>query len=245
MLKRMEQGKRAIALSRLSIPLAALALAACGAQAPVADPQQSAQAGSPSNAEVPVMGPEKRILAFGDSLFAGYNVAKSDSYPAKLEAALRSQGVNARVINAGVSGDTSAAGLQRFTFALDAMSEAPDLLILELGGNDLLRGLSPAETKSNLEAMIKEAQSRGIAVLLMGIQSPPNMGADFVEAFNGLYPALAKQYGTQFIPFWVEAVSDKPDLIQADRIHPTEEGIEVLVKDTLDEVVAALPADVS
>ncbi|MDC0886312.1 arylesterase [Altererythrobacter sp.] len=237
----MEQGKWPMAYSRLSISLIAVALAACGAEAPVADPARQAESGSPSNAEVPVMGPEKRILAFGDSLFAGYNVAKSDSYPAKLEVALRAQGVNARVTNAGVSGDTSAAGLQRFAFALDAMDEAPDLLILELGGNDLLRGVSPAETKSNLEAMIKEAQSRGIAVLLMGIQSPPNMGADFVNAFNGLYPALAEQYDTQFIPFWVESVADKPELIQADRIHPTEDGIEVLVKDTLDEVVAALP----
>ncbi|MXP32914.1 arylesterase [Erythrobacter jejuensis] len=187
------------------------------------------------------MGPEKRILAFGDSLFAGYNVAKSDSYPAKLEVALRAQGVNARVTNAGVSGDTSAAGLQRFAFALDGMAQTPDLLILELGGNDLLRGLSPAETRSNLEEMIKQAQARGIAVLLMGMQSPPNMGAEFVEEFNGLYPALAEQYGTQFIPFWVAAVADKPELIQADRIHPTEEGIELLVSETLDEVTAALP----
>lgn len=230
-----------MALSRLSIPALALALAACGAEAPVADPQQQAQAGSPSNAEVPVMGPEQRILAFGDSLFAGYNVDKGDSYPAKLETALRAQGVNARITNAGVSGDTSAAGLQRFGFALDAQQEMPDLLILELGGNDLLRGLSPDETRANLEAIIKQAQSRGIDVLLMGMQSPPNMGAEFVEQFNGLYPSLARQYDTQFIPFWVESLVDRPDLIQPDRIHPTADGIEELVRATLEAVIEALP----
>ncbi len=239
----MEQGKWAKPLGRWSIPLIALALAACGSEAPVAEQPERAEAGSPTNAEVPVMGPERRILAFGDSLFAGYNVAKEESYPAQLERALRAQGINARVSNAGVSGDTSAAGLQRFQFTLDAQEGVPDLLILELGGNDLLRGLSPSETRSNLEAMIKEAQSRGIKVLLMGMQSPPNMGADFVEQFNGLYPALAKQYGTAFIPFWVEAVAGKPELIQDDRIHPTEEGIEVLVGDTMDGVVAALPKE--
>lgn len=232
-----------MAFSRLSIPFLALALAACGSEAPVAEAPTRVDAGSPTNAEVPVMGPERRILAFGDSLFAGYNVAKADSYPAKLEVALRARGINARVTNAGVSGDTSAAGLQRFEFTLESMAEAPDLLILELGGNDLLRGLSPDETRSNLESMIKTAQSRGIDVLLMGMRSPPNMGADFVSAFNGLYPALAEQYGTDFIPFWVESVADKPELIQQDRIHPTEAGIEMLVSETLDEVVAALPAD--
>lgn len=189
------------------------------------------------------MGPERRILAFGDSLFAGYNVPKADSYPAKLEVALRAQGINARVTNAGVSGDTSAAGLQRFEFTLDSMAEPPELLILGLGGNDLLRGLSPDETRSNLETMIRTAQDRGIDVLLMGIQAPPNMGAQFVQQFNGLYPALAEQYGTDIIPFWVEAVAGRPELIQQDRIHPTADGIEVLVAETLDEVVSALPPE--
>ncbi|ABC63891.1 arylesterase [Erythrobacter litoralis] len=187
------------------------------------------------------MGPERRILAFGDSLFAGYNVAKSDSYPAKLESALRARGINARVTNAGVSGDTSAAGLQRFEFTLDSLQETPDLLILELGGNDLLRGLSPDETRRNLESMIRTAQARGIDVLLMGMRSPANMGAQFVEEFNGLYAELAEQYGTDFIPVWVESVADRPELIQDDRVHPTEAGIELLVSETLDDVVAAIP----
>ena len=245
----MEQGRWPKGLGRWSIPhtasisFLALALAACEAEAPVAEAPARSEAGSPTNAQVPVMGPERRILAFGDSLFAGYNVPKADSYPAKLEVALRAQGINARITNAGVSGDTSAAGLQRFEFTLDSMAEPPELLILGLGGNDLLRGLSPDETRSNLETMIRTAQDRGIDVLLMGIQAPPNMGAQFVQQFNNLYPALAEQYGTDIIPFWVEAVAGRPELIQQDRIHPTADGIEVLVAETLDEVVSALPPE--
>lgn len=241
MLKLMEQVRRADALGRWSIPLLTLALAACGSEAPEAAAPPRAEANSTTNAELPVMGPERHILAFGDSLFAGYNVAKEDSYPAKLEAALRAQGINARVTNAGVSGDTSAAGAQRFAFTLKSLEKTPDLLILELGGNDLLRSISPEQTKANLREIITAAQSEGIDVLLMGMQAPPNMGAQYVEEFQAVYADLAKQYGLDFIPFWVEAVADKPELIQKDRVHPTEQGIEVLVGDTVDEVVAALP----
>ena len=238
----MEQGKWQKCLSRWSIPFVALALAACGAEAPVADtPAQRAEAGSPTNAEIPVMGPERHILAFGDSLFAGYNVAKSDSYPAKLEVALRTKGINAKVVNAGVSGDTSAAGLQRFQFTVDNLETTPDLLILELGGNDLLRGLSPEETKSNLRDIITTAQREGMEIILFGMQAPPNAGVGYVAEFNAVFSDLAKQYGLDFIPFWVEPLVDKPDMIQSDRIHPTADGIEILVSETLDEVVGAIP----
>ncbi|WP_435417075.1 arylesterase [Parerythrobacter aurantius] len=236
----MEQVRWAKALSRLSIVPLALALVSCGdgtAEAPVAARAESEAAAI----EVPVMGPERRILAFGDSLFAGYNVAKEDSYPAKLEAALRAQGINARVTNAGVSGDTSAAGAQRFDFTLNSMEGKPDLLILELGGNDLLRSISPEQTRANLEAIIKTAQAADIPVLLMGMQAPPNMGERYVEEFAAVYSGLAEKYDLEFIPFWVASVADRPELIQQDRVHPTEQGIEVLVGDTVDEVVAALP----
>ncbi len=187
------------------------------------------------------MGPERHILAFGDSLFAGYNVAKQDSYPAKLEVALRARGINARVTNAGVSGDTSAAGAQRFEFTLNSLARMPDLLILELGGNDLLRSISPEQTRENLRSIITQAQREDIDVLLLGIEAPPNMGAAYVEEFRAVYADLAEQYSLDYVPSWVDAVADKPELIQQDRIHPTEQGIEVLVNDTLDEVVAALP----
>lgn len=237
----MEQVRRADALGRWSIPFLALALAACGPDTPEAAAPPRAETNSTNNAELPVMGPERHILAFGDSLFAGYNVAREDSYPAKLEMALRARGINARVTNAGVSGDTSAAGAQRFDFTLKALERTPELLILELGGNDLLRGLSTKETRANLETIIKAAKAKDIDVLLMGMRSPPNMGAEYVADFQAVYADLARQNGLDFIPFWVEAVAGKPELIQQDRIHPTEQGIEVLVDDTLDEVIAALP----
>ncbi|MBD2841255.1 arylesterase [Erythrobacter sp. KMU-140] len=190
---------------------------------------------------IPVMGEEVTILAFGDSLFAGYGVDKSDSYPAKLELALRAKGVNARTVNAGVSGDTTAAGRQRLEFTLEAQQEKPDLFILELGGNDLLRGLSPAETKANLAAMMDELQSRDIPVLLMGMRAPPNYGPEYQADFDALYGELAEQYDAALIPFWLEDIYQRPALFQADRIHPTEQGIEELVASTVDEVEAALP----
>lgn len=241
MLKLMEQVRRADALGRWSIPLLALALGSCGSEPAEAPAPPRAEAASPTNAEVPLSGPERHILAFGDSLFAGYNVAKEESYPARLEAALRARGINAHVTNAGVSGDTSAAGAQRFDFTLGSMQRKPDLLILELGGNDLLRGLSTGEVRENLSDIIKKAQREGIDILLMGMEAPPNVGAQYAAEFKAVYADLARQYGLDFIPFWVEAVAGKPELIQRDRVHPTEQGIEVLVSDTLDEVVAALP----
>lgn len=219
-----------------------LALAACsdaaeeGASAPAAT-----QAESEALPEIPVMGPERRILAFGDSLFAGYGLDPAQSYPARLEAALRAKGVNAKIANAGVSGDTSAAGLQRLAFTLDAQDKKPDLFILELGGNDLLRGLSPEETKANLGQMLDELKKRGIPVLLMGMRAPPNYGPDYQAKFDALYAELAKEHGAGLIPFWLEDIYREPELFQSDKIHPTAEGIERLVASTLGEVESALP----
>ncbi len=226
---------------RLMAPVVALALAACGSEAPTANPEETTPSDPIANAVVPVMGPEKSILAFGDSLFAGYNVDPADSYPAKLQNALRARGINAKVRNAGVSGDTSAAGLQRFEFTLNGQDDTPDLLILELGGNDLLRRIEPAQTRANLTAMIEGAQARGIDVLLMGMKAPPNFGPEYQADFDAIYSDLASEYGVDLIPFWVAPVAARPDLIQADRIHPTENGIELLVAETVDEVIAAIP----
>lgn len=224
----------------------ALSLAACGGNAPA---EEAADTGSDINAAeaplVPVMGPQRDILAFGNSLFAGYNVDKEDSYPAKLQNALRANGVNARVSNAGISGDTSAAGLQRFAFTLNAQDYEPDLVIIELGGNDLLRGLSPDQTRANIAAMIEKAQKRGIRVLLMGMRAPPNYGPEYQAEFDALYSDLAREYGTALIPFWLESIYQDPTLFQSDRIHPTEIGIETLVSATVDEVRNALPEEQS
>lgn len=190
---------------------------------------------------IPVMGPEIDILAFGNSLFAGYGLDPSDSYPAKLERALRAKGINADMANAGVSGDTTAAGLQRLEFTLNAQEEQPDLFILELGGNDLLRGLAPDETRANLAAMLDMLKARGIPVLIMGMRAPPNYGPDYQADFDALYGELAQDYGAALIPFWLESIYEEPSLFQSDRIHPTAEGIEALVNATLEQVEGALP----
>jgi len=222
--------------------LALALLAACGAEAPA--PQREQDAAAANDGDAPVLaGPPVNILAFGDSLFAGYNVAEGESYPAVLEKALRGRGINAMVSNAGVSGDTTQAGLQRLDFVIDNEAEAPDLAIVELGGNDLLRGLPPEQTHRNLAAIMAKLEERGIPVLLMGLRAPPNLGADYVSAFDAIYPALAERHDAELVPFFLEPVYNRPELIQPDRVHPTAEGIEVLVAASLDEVIAALPED--
>lgn len=228
---------------RWSIIFALAVLAGCNGRAtpePPAPSEAVGQQASPA-AETPVSGPQRRILAFGDSLFAAYGLDKPQGYPARLQAALRAQGINALVTDAGVSGDTTAAGRQRIAFVLDSEAARPDLAIVELGGNDMLRGLPPAETRANLTAILDELQRRKIPVLLMGMRAPPNLGADYQAEFDGIYPALAKEYGAALVPFFLAATFDKPALIQQDRIHPTAEGIEALVADTADEVADALP----
>ncbi|OGS49860.1 MAG: arylesterase [Erythrobacter sp. RIFCSPHIGHO2_12_FULL_63_10] len=223
----------------------ALILAACGPQAADdgtgAAPAQTATNADPLAGSVPVMGPQRHILAFGDSLFAGYGVGQEASYPAQLQNALRARGINAVIGNAGVSGDTSAAGLARLAFALDAQEQEPDLVILELGGNDLLRGLSPDETRANLAAMLVELQRRKIAVLIMGMRAPPNYGPEYQAQFDALYGDLSREYNAALVPFWLESIYQKPDLFQADRIHPTKDGIETLVGATVEQVAGAIP----
>ena len=223
----------------------ALALGACSdaADAPASAPgTEIADDGEPALPAIPVMGPERKIIAFGDSLFAGYGLDPRDAYPEKLESALRAKGINADVINAGVSGDTTAAGLNRLEFTLVAQKDAPPaLFILELGGNDLLRGLSPEETKANLGKMLAILQKAKVPVLLMGMRSPPNYGPEYQAQFDAIYADLAKEYGAALIPFWLEDIYRDPALFQADRVHPTADGIERLVGSTLAKVEGALP----
>ncbi len=211
-----------------------LLLAACSNDAPA--PQPSASAAIAAADVIPVMGPERHILAMGDSLFAGYGLNTGESYPDKLETALRAKGINARITNAGVSGDTSAAGAQRFGFVLDSQKVKPDLVIIEFGGNDVLRGLPPAETRKNMEAMLAETKKRGLKVLVMGMLAPPNLGGAFKAQFEPIYPELARKYHATLVPFFLAAVIDKPDLIQADHVHPTAMGVEAVVKATADIV---------
>ena len=218
---------------------ALLMLSACDGQKGAEPPAKSgAEAALP---EVPVMGPERRILALGDSLLAGYGVKPAESYPAKLEAALRAKGINARVANAGVSGDTSSGGLARLQFTLSGQPQPPELVLISLGGNDMLRGQPPEQTRANLDAILTELGKRGIRAMLLGMLAPPNMGADFRAEFDAIYPALAKKHGAGLVPFFLQPVTGKPDLVQQDRIHPTARGIEEMVAATADSVGKALP----
>lgn len=223
---------------RIVTAFAALALiAGCKGEAPA---PQATIAAAETDDLPPVMGPEKRVLAVGDSLFAGYGLNPDEAYPNRLETALRANGVNVRVTNAGVSGDTSAAGAQRFAFVLDAQRPKPDLVIVEFGGNDILRGLPPAETRKNIDAMLDEAKKRGIKVLLMGMLSPPNLGADYKRQFEAIYPELTKKYGAALVPFFLDGLVGRPDLIQADHVHPNGKGVEEVVKRTSGKVAEAL-----
>ena len=218
--------------------VAALMLAGCRQDAtPQAAPSRSAEAPP----EIPVMGRELHVLALGDSLFAGYGLKSDQSYPARLETALRARGINARVANAGVSGNTTADGLARLAFTLDNQKQNPDLALVELGANDMLRALPPDQARANLDAILSELGKRGIPVVLMGMLAPPNLGADYRRRFDTMYPELAKKHGAVLVPFFMEAVMDRPDLVQQDRLHPTEQGIEAIVAATIDKVAGALP----
>lgn len=199
-------------------------------------PAASAPAPVPANAPV--------VLAFGDSLYAGYQLDPRDSYPAQLEAALNAKGVAARMVNAGVSGDTTAAGLQRLAFTLDNQPVRPALVMVGLGGNDMLRGLPPEQTRDNIDAICAELKKRGIPFMLTGMLAAPNMGADYAKKFNGIYPELAKKYQVPLVPFLLEPVIGKPDLVLPDNIHPNAQGVGKIVAFTAGDVENALTAAV-
>jgi len=199
------------------------------------------QSASPAMPDLPVVGEEVSVLALGDSLFAGYGVEPGQSYPARLEAALRARGINAKIINAGVSGDTTAGGLQRLEFVLNGMQKPPALVIISLGGNDMLRGLPPEQTRKNLDELLTRLDQRKVPAMLMGMLSAPNWGEEQAKAFNAIYPELARKHDAALVPFFLQAVIDKPQLIQADRIHPTAQGLEEMVAATVDQVAKALP----
>ncbi len=171
-----------------------------------------------------------RIVAFGDSLTAGLGVQTDASYPAQLQRRLDSLGYQYRVINAGVSGDTTAGGLRRVPWILN---NKPELVILELGANDGLRGLPVEQTKSNLRQIIRQLQEAGTRVVLAGMKLPPNYGQDYTASFEAMYQVLAKEHRLSFIPFFLEGVGGSSSLNQADGIHPTKAGYEVIVEQVL------------
>jgi len=175
------------------------------------------------------VGDTRLILAFGDSLYAGYGLRSDQSFPARLERSLKAKGMTVIVRNAGVSGNTTAAGLSRLDFTLEGLERKPDLVMVNLGGNDMLRGIDPKETRANLTAICKELKRRGIPVLLTGMIAAPNMGRDYAEAFNPIYADLANRYDAALYPFFLDGVVTDKSLMQADRVHPTAQGIDVIV----------------
>ena len=168
---------------------------------------------------------ERLVLALGDSLYAGYGVAQAESFPAVLERELEKRGVPAKVVNAGVSGDTSAGGRARLAFTLDGLPRSPDLVILGLGANDALRGLDPAQTRANLDSMLAELKRRDIPVLLTGMMAPRNMDHAYFRSFDSIYPDLAKKYGTALDPFFMDGVIGNRALLLNDGLHPNPAGI--------------------
>jgi acyl-CoA thioesterase I len=172
----------------------------------------------------------------GDSLTAGHGLSAAESFPARIDARLRREGFRYRVVNAGVSGDTSAAGLRRLDWALD---EDAEILIVALGGNDGLRGLSPSELRKNLAAIVETATGRGLTVVLLGMEAPPNYGGEYTAAFREAYATVAKQYGVHFVPFLLQDVAGDASLNQPDGIHPNARGAQMMA-DTVWEALEPL-----
>ncbi|WP_448657942.1 arylesterase [Sphingomonas sp. CJ99] len=203
---------------------AAQLLASCSGEPAVGN--AAAPTAQPSAAAPAEAADARLVVAFGDSLYAGYGVLQQQSFPSVLERTLKEQGIAATVRNAGVSGDTTQAGAQRLAFTLDGLPRKPDLVVLGLGGNDMLRGLDPAETDRNLRTMLDELKRRDIPVLLTGMVAAPNMGPDYQRRFDAIYPALAKDYDAPLYPFFLDGVIGDRALMLDDSIHPNPDGIE-------------------
>lgn len=185
---------------------------------------------------------ERLVWAFGDSLTAGYGLPPAQGFPTRLEAALRRSMPDVTVRNGGVAGDTSAQGRARLAWGLRGLKRKPDLVIVELGANDMLRGLPPAATEKNLDLILTELKRRDIPVLLVGMRAAPNLGSDYRRAFEGLYPRLARKHGVPLYPFFLEGVAGNQALFQADGRHPNARGVEIIVRRIVPAVRQALPA---
>lgn len=192
----------------------------------------AAVAGAPADATRPI-----KLVVLGDSLSAGLGLSANDAFPAKLQKALKDKGVNIDVTNAGVSGDTSSGGRDRLDWSVPA---GTDGVIVELGANDALRGTDPAVTRAALSDIVSRLKARGISVLLCGMLAPPNYGSDFAARFNSIYPDLATSFGVPLYPFFLDGVAADAKLNQADGIHPTPAGVDIIVTRIMPMVEAFL-----
>jgi acyl-CoA thioesterase-1 len=184
-----------------------------------------------SAAQMPqTVGQPVRILAFGDSLTQGYGVPPGTEFPARLERALNAKGLDVTIINAGVSGETSAGGLARVDWLLGDGKSGPDAAIVELGANDGLRGLSSVEMEKNLDSILAKFKARGIPVLFAGMKAPRNFGARYAADYDAVFPKLAMKYDALFYPFFLEGVALDRALVQPDGLHPNPAGVDAIVK---------------
>jgi acyl-CoA thioesterase-1 len=167
-----------------------------------------------------------KIVALGDSLIAGYGLPSGDTFPVKLQRALRDKGVAVEIANAGVSGDTASGGLARLDWSVPQGTEA---VIVGLGANDMLRGVDPKVTRAALDTIVRRLKERGIEVMLCGMLVPPNLGPDYAKAFNGIYPELASTHGVVFYPFFLDGIAADPKFNLRDGIHPSAAGIAAIV----------------
>jgi acyl-CoA thioesterase I len=193
----------------------------------------------PAFAQTPAAAPDKlvKMVVLGDSLSAGLGLPASAAFPARLQKALVSKGIKVDMINAGVSGDTASGGRDRLEWSIP---EGTDAVILELGANDALRGIDPAVTRAALTDILTQLKARKIAVLMCGMLAPPNYGPEYAARFNAIYPELSKSFGVPLYPFFLEGVAAEAKLNQPDGLHPTAEGIDVIVKNMLPMVEAFL-----
>jgi len=178
-----------------------------------------------------------KLLVFGDSLVAGYALPPDAAYPAQLEKALKAKGLNVTTINAGVSGDTTAAAASRLDWAL---ADKPTHVIVELGANDMLRGLAPEQARTNLDGILTKLKQAKLPVMLMGMLAAPNLGADYGRRFNSIYPDLAAKHGVPLYPFFLDGVAGEAKLNLSDGIHPTQEGVAIIVERTLPHILRFL-----
>jgi acyl-CoA thioesterase-1 len=191
-------------------------------------------------AATPASAARPLIWALGDSLTAGYGLPPADGFTRQLEIALRRSGVPATVRNGGISGDTTAQGRARLLWGLRGLPAKPDLVIVELGANDMLRGLPPAQAKANLDLILADLSRRNIPILIAGMRASPNLGPDYVREFDAIYPALARKYRARLYPFFLDGVAGKPALIQSDGLHPNAAGVRIVVARLLPAVRGAL-----
>ncbi len=188
----------------------------------------------------PAAAQDVTVLAFGDSLTAGYGLRSDQGFAPQLEDVLRRNGIRARVINGGVSGNTAGQGRARLKWTLDGLKAKPDLAIVALGANDMLRGLPPSRTREDLDAIMAELKRRGIPIVIAGMLAPPNLGMRYMSEFNAIFPDLSRKYGAPLYPFFLAGVAGDPKLNLPDRVHPNFEGVKRMVSGIAPTIIRAL-----